>query len=444
MGLPSKVDLRGVMVISAVLRGLLVAYGEWQDAHMEVRYTDVDYLVFSDAAALMAAGSSPFRRSTYRYSPLLAALLVPNSLLHHCWGKLLFSAADLFVGYFIHVILKLREVPEKLRLYSVVAWLFNPFTFTIGTRGNCEPIVCAIVLWIIICLMKGNVLQAAFWYGLVVHFRIYPVIYSLPILLVLNENVLQCRGKPSLMLWSSTQDISAPSSFIAMANLKASFWLMISDPFICLKSFLTRSRVLFGLVSASIFFLCTALFFCLYGWEFLNEALLYHLTRTDPRHNFSIYFYHIYLRHQDGFSVIEKLVAFFPQLIVQAVLVLSFSQDLPFCMFVQTVAFVAFNKVITAQYFVWFFCLLPLILPWSKMKLRSEGLICISVWMGSQLHWLMWAYLLEFKGKNVFIQLWAASIIFLLANAYVLVMVIQRHKLASLFVSESSGNPKAD
>lgn len=93
MGLPRKVDLWRVMVISAVLRGLLVAYGEWQDAHMEVRYTDVDYLVFSDAAALMAAGSSPFRRSTYRYSPLLAALLVPNSLVHPCWGKLLFSAA---------------------------------------------------------------------------------------------------------------------------------------------------------------------------------------------------------------------------------------------------------------------------------------------------------------------------------------------------------------
>ncbi|XVF20592.1 hypothetical protein REPUB_Repub12eG0013700 [Reevesia pubescens] len=33
-------------------------------------------------------------------------------------------------------------------------WLFNPFTFTIGTRGNCEPIVCAMILWIIICLMN--------------------------------------------------------------------------------------------------------------------------------------------------------------------------------------------------------------------------------------------------------------------------------------------------
>lgn len=66
-----------------------------------------------------------------------------------------FHSSDLLVGYFIHAILKLRGVPEKLRLYSVLAWLFNPFTFTIGTRGNCEPIVCAIVLWIIICLMRG-------------------------------------------------------------------------------------------------------------------------------------------------------------------------------------------------------------------------------------------------------------------------------------------------
>lgn len=152
------------------------------------------------------------------------------------------------------------------------------------------------------------------------------------------------------MLWSPAQaqaqdHIPGPGSRTAMADLQTAFWSLISDPFACLKGFLTRSRVLFGVVSASSFFLWTALFFHLYGWEFLNEALLYHLTRTDPRHNFSIYFYHIYLRHQDGFSAMEKLVAFFPQLIVQAALILSFSQDLPFCMFVQTVAFVAFNKV---------------------------------------------------------------------------------------------------
>lgn len=62
---------------------------------------------------------------------------------------------DLLVGLFIRTILKLRGVPENLSMLSVIVWLFNPFTFTIGTRGNCEPIVCALVLWVFICLMNG-------------------------------------------------------------------------------------------------------------------------------------------------------------------------------------------------------------------------------------------------------------------------------------------------
>ncbi|KAL5977284.1 hypothetical protein ACLOJK_021630 [Asimina triloba] len=152
-------DLRSLLLVSAVLRLFLIFYGEWQDAHMEVRYTDIDYIVFSDAASLVAAGKSPYDRSTYRYSPLLAYLLVPNSVLHPSWGKFIFSAAvvisDLLVGLFLHTILKLRDVPEKLQLYSIAAWLFNPFTFTIGTRGNCEPVACAMVLWVIISLMNG-------------------------------------------------------------------------------------------------------------------------------------------------------------------------------------------------------------------------------------------------------------------------------------------------
>nr|DAD27499.1 TPA_asm: hypothetical protein HUJ06_028967 [Nelumbo nucifera] len=150
-----SMDFRSLLLFSAVLRVVLIIYGEWQDTHMEVRYTDVDYLVFSDAASLMASGKSPYERSTYRYSPLLAFLLIPNSFLHHSWGKFLFSASDLLVGLLIHTILKLRGVPENLCIYSLAVWLFNPFTITIGTRGNCEPIVCAMVLWIIICIMNG-------------------------------------------------------------------------------------------------------------------------------------------------------------------------------------------------------------------------------------------------------------------------------------------------
>ncbi|XP_065037298.1 GPI mannosyltransferase 1-like [Musa acuminata AAA Group] len=424
------IDLRRMLGLSALLRLLLVCYGEWQDAHMEVRYTDVDYLVFSDAAAMVAAGRSPFERATYRYSPLLAYLLVPNSLLHPSWGKLLFSAADLLVGLFVDAILKLRGVPEDLRLWSVAAWLFNPFTFTIGTRGNCEPIVCAVILWIILCIMNGKVFQAAFWYGLIVHFRIYPIIYALPFVIVLSKQRIGPSRKPTLRQWNSRRDILYNNSSTASAKSSPG-WNGLWAP---LGSTVTWDTVMFGLFSGTLFFLLTITFFYIYGWDFLNEALLYHLTRTDPRHNFSIYFYHVYLHHQQGFAVFEKFVSFLPQTMVQLALIFSFAGDLPFCLFVQTVAFVAFNKVMTAQYFVWFFCLLPLILPWSSMKVKWKGLICMFMWMASQIHWLMWAYLLEFEGRNVFVQLWLASILFLVANTLVLLMLIRYHKYSPIFM----------
>ncbi|XP_052309380.1 GPI mannosyltransferase 1 isoform X3 [Populus trichocarpa] len=319
-------------------------------------------------------------------------------------------------------------------LYSAMVWLLNPFTFTIGTRGNCEPIVCAMILWIIICLINGNVVQAAFWYGLVVHFRIYPIIYALPIVLVLDPHSFQSGQKPRLVNWKSSQDNASHGR--KEGSEVYGVWT-------ALKTIFTRGRIMFAMVSGSVFMLCTGLFFYLYRWEFLNEALLYHLTRTDPRHNFSIYFYHIYLHVEHEFSVVEKLISFLPQLIVQLVLIIRFAQDLPFCLFLQTVAFVAFNKVITAQYFVWFFCLLPLILPWSKMKLKWEGLSCVLLWMGAQTHWLLWGYLLEFKGKNVFLQLWLAGLVFLAANSFLLIMFIRHHKYSPVFkqfAPATSGN----
>ena len=67
------------------------------------------------------------------------------------------------------------------------------------------------------------------------------------------------------------------------------------------------------------------------------------------------------------------------------------------------------------------------------MKLKWTGLSCILLWMGAQTHWLMWGYLLEFKGKNVFLELWIASLLFLAANTFVLIKIIQYHRYSPLF-----------
>ncbi|KAL3525215.1 hypothetical protein ACH5RR_013587 [Cinchona calisaya] len=420
------INFRSLLLFSAFLRVFLIVYGEWQDTHMEVRYTDVDYLVFSDAASLMASRRSPYERLTYRYSPLVAFLLIPNSIIHPSWGKFLFSASDLLVALLIHAILKLRGVPEKLCTYSTMVWLFNPFTFTIGTRGNCEPIVCAMILWIIHCLMNGKICQAAFWYGLVVHLRIYPIIYALPVILVLDPLNFGLGNKPNLTAWVPGEIQLTQRLYSTKVTDKNSIWLIVMSMF-------TWRRIIFGLISGFVFFFCTGFSFYLYGWQFLHEALLYHLTRTDPRHNFSIYFYHLYLHYEHDVTIMEKLISFLPQIIVQLVLIFRFSQDFPFCFFVQTLAFVAFNKVMTAQYFVWFFCLLPLIWPWSSMKLKWKGLASTLLWIGAQTHWLMWGYLLEFKGKNVFIQLWLSSLLFLAANTFVLISIIRHHRYSPVF-----------
>ena len=39
-----------MIAISILLRVALILYSEWHDAHSVIKYTDIDYRVFSDAA----------------------------------------------------------------------------------------------------------------------------------------------------------------------------------------------------------------------------------------------------------------------------------------------------------------------------------------------------------------------------------------------------------
>ena len=85
-----------------------------------------------------------------------------------------------------------------------------------------------------------------------------------------------------------------------------------------------------------------------YGIDYLNNALLYHTTRHDPRHNFSVYFYHIYLTYFDEPGVqslpVETL-AFLQQGILLIAVAWRWAGHLPFCWLITTIAFVAYNKV---------------------------------------------------------------------------------------------------
>jgi len=149
----------------------------------------------------------------------------------------------------------------------------------------------------------------------------------------------------------------------------------------------------------------------------LYEAYIYHLVRTDNRHNFSVYFYSLYLQYGQPAGFLVGLGAFLPQIVVQASASLAFHQDIVFCMCLQTLAFVAFNKVCTAQYFSWYACLLPVALSSLKGELRARPLGAVGVaWLLAMLNWLYWAYCLEFKGDNTFFQVWVAGIAFFVVS----------------------------
>ena len=95
-----------------------------------------------------------------------------------------------------------------------------------------------------------------------------------------------------------------------------------------------------------------------YGSEFVHEAYLYHVTRRDIKHNFSPYFYLLYLIQGTSLSLPVGLLAFLPQVGLLLAAAISLHRDIVFCCFVQTFVFVTFNKVCTSQvYYIDIMCI---------------------------------------------------------------------------------------
>eukprot|EP00929_Paragymnodinium_shiwhaense_P010067 TRINITY_DN11454_c0_g1_i2.p1 TRINITY_DN11454_c0_g1~~TRINITY_DN11454_c0_g1_i2.p1 ORF type:complete len:392 (-),score=31.52 TRINITY_DN11454_c0_g1_i2:349-1524(-) len=383
----------------------------------EVAYTDIDYRVFSEAAESVTMGLSPYAGRTellndpqtkYRYSPLLAYALVPNIWLHPCWGKILFSALDVLAVWPLTLWLRRscrRGEGEALAKLGVALWLLNPFTFTISTRGSCESIVVLLLysMLAVIDVPGFGLPVAAALFGLAVHFRIYPIVYALPLLLHVT-------------------DAAAPP------NRQHGFWRLASP-----------SAVLFGVASGATFVGLLLLFYAVYGMEFVNAAYLHHGSRVDTQHNFSVYFYpfRFYPELAKASRWIQLLGCAVVGWIMPSCAAVKESWRSAFApvalapaLLVQSLAFVALNSVVTAQYFVWWLSMLPAALPWLVC---DRQLACsLVVWALAEVHWLLWAYLLEFRKLPVAPVVWLASCVFFAAHLNVARTFLRRRATADV------------
>ncbi|ORX82723.1 hypothetical protein BCR32DRAFT_219176 [Anaeromyces robustus] len=390
--------LKILLILGTILRIGFLLYGLWQDKHMLVKFTDIDYSVFTDAARFVHQKQSPYERATYRYTPLLAWLLVPNITVLPEFGKILFVICDLIVGYFIYEFLKMFKVTSKIMLVSLTSiWLLNPFVITISTRGSAESILDMLVMATLYCFATKRLTLGSILYGFSVHFKIYPILYSLPILYMLDSNYLGVKTK----LFNS-------------------------------------ARIKFFILSAGTFFLLTGIMFKIYGMEFLNETYFYHLIRKDHRHNFSIYFYQMYLStsvSESLFSKILGLLTFIPQMLLIVLIGIYYYKDIIFCCFLQTYVFIAYQKVCTSQYFMWYLCFLPLIIPQSKLlKKPIQSVLLIIAWVATQAIYLSSAFKLEHLGQNNYINIWLTELLFFAANIWIIYSFMKNNNNTPMFL----------
>jgi len=288
----------------------------------------------------------------------------------------------------MQMMLHRKGVAPRIQSMCLALWLFSPFTVSISTRGNGEALVTCMLLAMMLLLEQGSLVPAGALFGLAVHWRIYPIVYSLPImrhLALYGKNYVDGRVvlKKSKIGWqwrsqreqqsdSSTQDPRRShysNSTVAAPPKHTRRFLVLN--------LLSWDGLQFAVSSALVFLGLGVVLYFLYGEQFLHETYIYHASRVDPRHNFSPYFYPAYLytdhpsdhyhnRYYSGvlYYIGDSGAAFgLAALVVQACLGWTFMSDLPMCFLLQTIAFVAFNKVATAQYFVWHMSWLPLVLP---------------------------------------------------------------------------------
>ncbi|XP_025115751.1 GPI mannosyltransferase 1-like isoform X2 [Pomacea canaliculata] len=398
------VEMRRWYGLGIGVRLAMVVYGLWQDVISVVKFTDIDYSVFSDAATFVTEGHSPYNRTTFRYTPLLAWALTPNVWISRVWGKLLFIAFDALSGHLIYLSLKEACHTHRTAKLAALSWLLNPLPVTVSSRGNAESIMAYLVLLLILFLQRGQLILAGLVYAFAIHIKIYPLTYAPALYLFL--------GKCSRI--GEQNEFADTCSFRRAVTSSLQFL----QP--------TWNHLKFCGSAALTLTILTLVFYTMYGWIFLYETYLYHIVRKDIRHNFSPYFYLLYLTsdHEET-SYFIKFLVFLPQLLLLLFIAFRFHGDVPLCTFLCTFSFVMFNK-----YFLWYLSILPLLLPHLRIS-WAKGIFATSLWFMAQGLWLLPAYLLEFEGHNTFLYIWIAGLFFYLVNIYIMFLIITHYNLVN-------------
>ena len=331
--------------------------------------------------------------------------MLPNVWVHKIAGKLSFLLCDVLTGFLLDVLVKAsrhktkREKPSGVWLKrKSFLWLLNPLVVNVSTRGNAESVVSLLVVACLYFFDKQRLILSGILLGTSIHFKIYPILYSLPLTLYL--------------LCSSFQRKEVKKNEGFLKQLIVQTW--------------NTKTITFVLSTAFTFTTLTTWMYLLYGMPFLHNTYFYHLTRKDHRHNFSLFFYHFYLSQskQVFWSHFQAIFSFLPQLAIIVFLIFKYvyeqrneqqlekrKRELYKCLLLQTIYFVTFNKVCTVQYFIWFFTLLPL-------AVSSYSSLPFLLWFLSQVVWLLTAYLLEFQSQNTFLPLFFSSLLFFFSNLF--------------------------
>jgi len=379
--------------VGFMVRMVLILYGCYQDASSPLPYTDVDYHVATDAARHVWKGGSPFDRQTYRYTPLLAWLMLPNVIWHEVIGKIVFSVLDLTAAHCIYKIAKLKVsslIGEIDAVKCALLWLYNPLVIGISTRGSNESLVLAFVLAVLYFHTKRNIILTGILLGAAIHIKIYPIIYCLPL-------------------------------YLSIENTHSS----ILDSFFNI----TKNRILFVCTVVGSFTVLTYICYYLYGFAYIRESFLYHISRSDTRHNFSVHFYLMYLSAGIPINGL-RLIILAPQFLVVFACGLVIGRErrhTVLAMFTQTFAFVTFNKVVTSQYFLWYLIFLPLIVSDMHAMSGRRKVMLPFLWTLGQLSWLFPAYLFEFKGYDAFMPMWLESMAFFSCNVGILLSITSHY-----------------